>query len=585
MKNELYINGTKCDLPNGYTLPLKWQSNIFGDLSKIVGNKSATITLPFTPTNRSIFAIAEVPATGGAKARQKLPARCVIDGVQIFEDGYAVLLSASDGYEVALTWGVITNYDALVGDDTTLDNATWWDFGGENSIVKLVDMPDFNSTLLQTSWRWLMYYSDVFFSTSANVPAVLPSVMVRWVLRNIGNHYGISFDIPYSRDTYLDDLAIMLTGARIIGDEETLQGKIRLSSTDYSNNSILNSARFILKASTDYGGCIQFTSDCTISVTKTLTYSQPFEIWWWNYRTGENVPDVTAVGVYDSDTNRYNATLVIEDYEVQKGDEFIMSVVEPDGGGGYSPIYYVGEDVIINIKSDADAEIPDYMAIVPNLPRLTAVEFLKDIMLHAGVFAVNTSTPNTLKFVTAEQFQTDSTQVLPDPISAANVSWSYGDFSQKNELVHTTDDGGENEGKGILYVNDDTLPVTNEMYKSPFGLLYSYNYLHLYEQDDNGTWSYLHPAERLGKMVGTFGVADESVSFADVIANRMPLYQGIVYEPTLVKCTIHMTLLEVVNLDFARSVYINKFGRRYAIVSIEMTAKDTFTFELIQIPA
>ena len=212
---ELYIDNKRVDVAQNTTLPLKWQSNIFGDLSKIVGNKSATITLPLTANNSEIFALAEIPASNGAKARQRLAARCVVDGVSVFNDGYAVLLSVSTGYEIALTWGVITNYNALVADDENLNEVTWLNWGNKGAKPLLVRNPDPTESETNTTWRYLLYYTEASGDTSANVAYFLPSVLVEFLLQQIEQHYGLTIEMPAGRREYLETLALLLTGSEL----------------------------------------------------------------------------------------------------------------------------------------------------------------------------------------------------------------------------------------------------------------------------------------------------------------------------------------------------------------------------------
>ena len=99
---ELRIQGQAVDVAPDTKITLNFNSNIFGDISKITPSNSLTITLPKTPKNAKVFgAPAEVGGSSIAPYR-KWNAELYVNGVSMVDTAYAVLLSVGDSYEIAL---------------------------------------------------------------------------------------------------------------------------------------------------------------------------------------------------------------------------------------------------------------------------------------------------------------------------------------------------------------------------------------------------------------------------------------------------------------------------------------------------
>ena len=581
---ELYIDNKRVDVAQNTTLPLKWQSNIFGDLSKIVGNKSATITLPLTANNSEIFALAEIPASDGAKARQRLAARCVVDGVPVFNDGYAVLLSVSTGYEIALTWGVITNYNALVADDENLNEVTWLNWGNKGAKPLLVRNPDPTESESNTTWRYLLYYTEASGDRSANVAYFLPSVLVSFLLQQIEQHYHLTIEMPPGRRDYLNGLALLLTGSELNPAQGYIEavGEVWNGASNWVRMTYSDSNWGVWLLQSGQGAADDYLQmmpphdgAATLKVRK--YYAQPFSLRLQVYTSSHDNVDETFAATYVNPSLGY--LLEIErEFEIDWATSIHLTPSSSFGGV---------IDYTLQTKLDGSPGLwnsqayGDHYPVDSNLPSITALEFLKDMAARAGVTAV-AATDNTLRFISPDQLYTETPQLLPDPISVESIAFSYGDYAQRNILTNVEDDGGSNIGEAAIEVEDTTLETEKELYKSPFGLLYDVQSLHLYEKDGSD-YELRDIATRIGAISGGNNVIAATTDWGYITSQYYTAMRQILRKPEVIKCSIHMTLLEVINLDIAKPVYINRLGRRYAVLSIEMRGKDTFNFELLQL--
>ena len=124
MTEGLYINGEAVDLKPDAATTLNYKSNLLGDISKITSSNSQTIQCPKTTRNRKIFDNPGAPAYVSDKRYNRYSARLVRNGIEVVRVGYAVLLSSSETYEIALYWGVMANFQTWVDKAAKLNELT-----------------------------------------------------------------------------------------------------------------------------------------------------------------------------------------------------------------------------------------------------------------------------------------------------------------------------------------------------------------------------------------------------------------------------------------------------------------------------
>ena len=203
--------------------------------------------------------------------------------------------------------------------------------------------------------------------------------------------------------------------------------------------------------------------------------------------------------------------------------------------------------------------------------------------MRAGVFAY-TAWGGDVWFVSVDALQASNPQTLPDPVKVERVEWKFGDYAQANVMTYKTDDGGDNEGKGVLEVADTTLEVEKKLFDSKFGLFYGRNRLHLYKRDDvDEPWEYTNAVQRLGVVEPISRVVNDGLAWSELLTSNLQAWAAVLRAPVVVKATIPMHIADVVALDFARSVYIKQLGRKYAIKQINTNGNGMYNFELIQL--
>lgn len=106
MKEELYIENQLVDLvPNKVSRTL--QIGKLGDVADRESNYSNTVKLPFTQHNIEIFDDLGVVGNMSRSQYRKLHCRYIVDGIPLIQNGYCVIKSLSDAYEVVMYDGII----------------------------------------------------------------------------------------------------------------------------------------------------------------------------------------------------------------------------------------------------------------------------------------------------------------------------------------------------------------------------------------------------------------------------------------------------------------------------------------------
>ena len=118
---QLYIDGQLVDIDNSVDVTLNIKSNIFGDVSKMVANKTYTIKLPMTKRNSAIFGNSENVKAGSMFPYKTHRADYFRDGVQIIKDGRAVVMSVGTSFELSIVWGLFPAFTKLSEDGITLN--------------------------------------------------------------------------------------------------------------------------------------------------------------------------------------------------------------------------------------------------------------------------------------------------------------------------------------------------------------------------------------------------------------------------------------------------------------------------------
>ena len=490
MKKELFIDGVKVDLGEDTKITLNLKSNLFSDLGKIVSNNSYTIKLPKTVHNQRIIEHADMPSCSTGYPRKYHQARYIRNGVEIISNAKAVLLSVSDTIDIAITWGNITVLAGIVGNNKSLnelvDNGYYMTWRREISNYQY-----WNSFIVSDMNMGIRSFDTLNY--------VHPSVRVRWILDRISadNELGFLFSNDIV-ERYISKLIVPLLTRHGRGFDVNNQFGLAARYNngvryDYYLTAILkdayaNSFLAVINAGTSNSGIkilkestkIRISARMFFDFASTVPVNPVFVVYKVMDGRAEEVFSADASELQGKGGQTWTAYFDFEDETsaLSEGDIIYCAFrdtgyfVNNWGTDSFSLTLapYIDEAIVEGQGSDG------YYPIIPNLPDIKQVDFIKTIAAISGTFVVVVN-DTTLGFFSVDDIISnrnkayDWTCKVVAPFKEnkpQEISYSLEDFAQKNLLTWKEDNTVKGDYNSALYVKDETIEVERTAIELPF---------------------------------------------------------------------------------------------------------------------
>ena len=223
MRQELYFDGILMDIDESTKITLVIKNNIFTEISKCVGNRTYSVQLPKTARNQRVLEFAHLPAanTNSNIPYRYLQCRYVRNGIEIFSDGYAYIVSAKEKIEVCIVWGTPAVLRAIFADGLKLNEIP--DDGKKAPYVRYNEVTQSGEIAYQDGYCYaaidflkyegLRNSGDIYSTPEAQarwpkMGYLRPCVLLRYILDRLYTQYGINFVLDY--ETALWVLHLML---------------------------------------------------------------------------------------------------------------------------------------------------------------------------------------------------------------------------------------------------------------------------------------------------------------------------------------------------------------------------------------
>lgn len=602
MRNELFIDGVKVDLGEDTRIVLNYKSNLFSDLSKIVSNNSYTIKLPKTIHNQRIIEHADTPSCNTAYPRKFHHARYFRNGIEVISNAKAVLLSVSDTIDIAITWGNITVLAGIVENDKTLnelvDNGYYMTWRKEISNYQVGNpfiVSDMNMGI--RSFDTLNY--------------IHPSVRVRWILDRISADNGLGF--LFSNDIverYIGKLIVPLLTRHGRGFDVNNQFGLAARYNngvryDYYLTAILkdayaNSFLAVINADTSNSGIkilkestkIRISARMFFDFASTVPVNPAFVVYKVVDGRAEEVFSADASELQGKGGQTWTVHFDFEDETSVLSEGDIIYFAFRDTGYfvnnwgtdtfSFALAPYIDEAIVEGQGSDG------YYPIIPNLPDIKQVDFIKTIATISGTFAVVVN-DTTLGFFSVGDIISnrnkayDWTRKVVAPFKEnkpQEISYSLENFAQKNLLTWKEDNTVKDDYNSALYVEDETIEVERTAIELPFAatdISFGRASIPLYKYSGSETIGEMNSVEprilievdNNGKSKASF----EGLGWNALISRNYESYQKIIRNPIVISEKVEISDIELKELDVAIPVYLGQYGRYYAILSVK--AEDT----------
>lgn len=621
MTEELYINGEAVDLKPDAATTLNYKSNLLGDISKITSSNSQTIQCPKTTRNRKIFDNPGAPAYVSDKRYNRYSARLVRNGIEIVRVGYAVLLSSSETYEIALYWGVMANFQAWVDKVAKLNELTGTEaltWGANITATSL-------SQMKSAGYGYAKYDCGVSNTSLVNIH---PSVTAWWILNRIATQAGFTFEIPDKHKLALRGIAIPCLsrnasaasnqaeatvstypflqnsngfwGYSIAGnngtdkhgvfdpDDNTKIRKVdgatkviisiidksgsQLGMTLYSNDSRAFPSRVYVRA-TQYNDNSETTTQIAVSIGSSAVSS--------------------STGMYAYQKTYYFADI---NEELLWGRYDYLRLF-PHNGSGRIVGSRLG-NTKLTITEDFESIIyPSTYPIPQNLPEISQIDYIKAICGMLGIFAVpDPANVNNLKFVSLDTLQENKVQACDwsDKLARSNddepktTEYKINDYCRNNYFRYKEDDTVSTNADGNLKIDSEILDAEKTVITLPFAPSDGSTIRH-YELNDDGTAvDAVQVKDRIMRLISdgsglamlTFDGLDFTTLLSKYYSTLSRLLNGVI---TIAE-QVMLDEYDLKSLDYSIPFYLRQYGKFYGIVSIRSTANKACEVKAIQLP-
>lgn len=605
MKDQLYIDNKVVDIDDNTNITLNYKSNILTDVSKIVSNNTYSIKLPLTVRNCVVIDDAHIPSYMTRYPRINHKGRYLRNGVEIISDANVTLIEITDTIDIAMAWGNVSAFADIVNDGKKLQDLSYADVEGDDYVIwRRGDSP--SEMFPRVEYGYNDDEKDVWYH---------PAVTAKWILDKISRDSGVAFDFPEDMSGYLGELIIPLlarddspkmsescvvqlkpvtlisrpNGGFYFGFEPnsvtnyylyTFGGTGSLGE-NYTIGLITNFKKLVLNMS----GNISFTMD-----TSCLTDDMRIEIQDVNnvslltvYPTG--VRDVGSgrskvIFDFDNDTDETTVAGNISG-EIRVTIQGISLALGTSDFTGEIVITPRTSQVVLEDVSDKYRNTRYYL--VPNLPDMKQIDYIKAVSAICGCFAIPSSTG--IKFVKIDDIISNKPKALnwTKRVVASyretrpkSLVFSIDGFAQKNIYKWKDDEDGIYDG--VIYVDDATLDEESDVITLPFSgsetsdrtEYYGCAYIPLYSYDPDGEMEYddgVTP-RLLIRTKGNDGVFT-GLDWQSIINDRYKVYQDVIREPKVITELIEIREYELRDLDMSVPVYLAQYGKYYAIISIK----------------
>lgn len=300
------------------------------------------------------------------------------------------------------------------------------------------------------------------------------------------------------------------------------------------------------------------------------------------------------------------------------------------------------KDIEVFLKNSTKCIAPHNIDVIGNLPDIGCLSFVKSLFYMMGAFPYVTSSQEIVPRFFIEirdNMKSDNVLDWSDklPGSASDmpseIKFTSGDFAQRNYYIMKSDDLDSEydpedldddvyaSGMGILEVDNSTLEVSNTIIQLPFFAPFIRN--RKFPSFDTGStiksWTladeadskernsiynrleFCEPEPALGIIkdrditqelnTGEIVVKGKVMTmevwngFSELQKNESYDYlQQIIRKPFVIKEDMRLTEFDLLDLDYTRPVYLDKYNSYFAIVSVQRDTNGKCKCELIKLP-
>ena len=233
------------------------------------------------------------------------------------------------------------------------------------------------------------------------------------------------------------------------------------------------------------------------------------------------------------------------------------------------------------------------LPLVPNLPDVKQIDFIKAIASMVGLFALPDGV-NGIKFIPFDNLSTNKSKAVDwtnrvimayRSVTPRSLKYTLDNIAQNNRFQYKEDDKVKGDYDGNIQVNDATIDYERDAIKLPFSACDTKNgvaYIPMYSYNENGELQYNKTNPRILLLDGTKGVF-KGLEWTTLIANNYQTYKGLINDAKVVTEYIRLNSIELRDLEMDVPVYLAQYGCYLAIIEIKTNENDICECKLLKL--
>ena len=585
MKQELFINDQRVDLPANKDIAFMFKSNLLNaDITAIMQSGSYAIELPKTLRNAKVLDLADMVSYDSTFPYRNHKAVFYRNGIKIFE-GVSLLLGTTNAYRIQLIWSELKELAALLNQELNLneylDDNTFVEWSANSPLIPFqASMPNYGF------FHYLRFPKEQSSAeTKYNLSQIHPSVTAWHILQKIQQKSGLEFVFRTQTENWLKKTAVLCNQRNFsnynFGSLEPIilgggQNSISLTQGEIKPNVIIKDN--IIRIKPPYSKFI-------LMMTATWTQAQGLN----NslYLTLRKI-DGAILASFNGVAADTNNVSISSEIMISDESEFYFTATHT------LPTFYWISMIPLEIATadfKRDIEYPTkFFPVYFNLPKIKITEFIRNICHLTGNFVTrNPSDPtNRITFVPISEIYDKKAIGLDWSRKLTGEMESERKFlpAQRNTMQYAQDDDVPTRAAADIIVDDTTIPQQADLATMAFSAsetvsqgisrIVQYEYVPA-EKDENNvittpeSVNYTEVKPRINSIFSTSPVKLLSfggMGFETLLPQFYPEYQNLVKRPIKIIETFRLNELDLKNIDYTVPIYLRQYGRFYGIIQI-----------------
>lgn len=509
---EVYINKQRVDVRPNDGVGYIFTSPIFRDITKILSNRTTSYKIPKTARNIGIFQHSDKPDVASNFPKREYDFEEYRGGLLFIAGKCRLLTSAEDDFELAVNWGNAINLMGLkdlklrecyVDTIYPYEPYVYWDN---------------NSSFMQSSHKDDLGFLVVDYGKGlADKQGMRPAINVRGVLDIIENSAKVKFKYPMQfeevfkkkwipiLDNNTDEFAWRVNDYRINAHWSgrtfpvgKMKGLGWFMEADYGDpRKIITSNGLVSWEGNDFGIDSKIKMTAKVQL-KYPTYPLQMKLSWCKvayqpaYKVGEiSIPEILLrketinsqiadLASMKDGFGHYNFEMdssgMAENYK--EGGQFLFVVSAVNEDVDIKTLEVETSKLEITIKNK-ETKFGEVLSIIPNLPDLKVVDFLKTLMHMYGLFTYydhrKAGLGTTVEFISIDDIYTkfkaeayDWTDKLVSNGRGMEISYNYGNYARTNYFKYATDDTVPVNADGMFAIDNDIIDDEATLVELPY---------------------------------------------------------------------------------------------------------------------